>query len=375
MVSQFAPWISYTLKVFEHCKGVELHIIAPHEYISEKKEFCKDGVYYYFYNPYIPLWGRHWPGFFKWDKWTNYARNKRITRSWIDSIKPDVIHLQGAENPYYASSVLSLIRAYPVIVNLQRINLSVLAVGNHRTQVEYSILNTAKYFTVRTNTMYSDFYSYRPDSKIFMVNYAMPEYSPLGAVKEYDIVFFGQVCQAKGIEDLLDAMGIVSSQINPVSLCIIGQVNATYQEQLSQRVASFGLSVKLSWMGRLAKLGDVHKIASKAKISVLPTYNDIISGTIIESMQLGLPVVSYKTGSIPELNEDRENVLLSDRGDVVGLAKNILRLLTDDDLYRTMSQRGIECIKERYSNQNVLQQHLDCYREVIADFYKDEKQT
>jgi hypothetical protein len=33
-----------------------------------------------------------------------------------------------------------------------------------------------------------------------------------------------------------------------------------------------------------------------------------------------------------------------------------------------MRERGIDCIKNRYNNENVFQQHLDCYHQVIEDF-------
>jgi len=134
-----------------------------------------------------------------------------------------------------------------------------------------------------------------------------------------------------------------------------------------------GVGDCIVWEGFLPSLNDVHNEAAKAKISILPTHWDIIPGTIIESMQLGLPVVSYKAGSIPELNEDRENVLLSEIGDIEGLANNIIRLLTDYDLYNTIRERGIECIKNRYNNENVFQQHLNCYRDVIEDFHQSKE--
>jgi glycosyltransferase involved in cell wall biosynthesis len=372
--AQFAPWITYTLRVFEDRNDLELHIVSPHEYISGVKEYEKSGVHYHFFNPCIPIWGRHWPGFFKWDVWTNYARNKRKVRRIVDSIKPEIIHLHGAENPYYSTTVLPLMGRYPIVVNIQRFDKSSFAQNDTRSINEQSILTNARNISIRTKTMHNDISEYLPDSRLFWVKYSMPEYRPITVKKEYDVVFFAQVGKAKGIEDLLDAVAILKQHIKNLKMCVIGSVSKSYATYLQEKARTLGISDTIIWKGRLPELSDVHLEASKAKVSVLPTYNDIISGTIIESMQLGLPVVSYKTGSIPELNEDRENVLLSDKGDIDGLANNILRLLTDDELYKTMSRRGIECIRERYSNQNVLQQHLDCYREVIADFHRDKQQ-
>jgi len=374
-ISSFAPWITYTTQVFEQQRDVTLHVISPHRYITGVQRFEIRGVKYYFFNPNMPILGRQWPGFFKWDKWTNYSHNKQTVMRIIDEIKPEIIHLQGAENPYYSTTVLPLMGRYPIVVNIQRFDKNIFAQNDTRSINEQSILTNARNISIRTKTMHNDISEYLPDSRLFWVKYSMPEYRPITVKKEYDVVFFAQVGKAKGIEDLLDAVAILKQHIKNLKMCVIGSVSKSYATYLQEKARTLGISDTIIWKGRLPELSDVHLEASKAKVSVLPTYNDIISGTIIESMQLGLPVVSYKTGSIPELNEDRENVLLSDKGDIDGLANNILRLLTDDELYKTMSRRGIECIRERYSNQNVLQQHLDCYREVIADFHRDKQQN
>jgi len=368
-VTQFAPWISNTIPIFENRPDIELHIISPHEYIYGIREYVDQGVHYHFFNPYIPVWGRHWPGLFKWDVWTDYAKNKRIVRKIVDKIKPDVIHLQGAENPYYSATVIPLLGKLPIVVNLQRINLEFLKQDNLRAKIERTILNNATFFTIRTTTMERDIKAYRSDAKVLWASNARPTLVPISVNKEFDLVYFARVSKEKGIEDLIKAMGLVHSKLPHIKLCIIGGASDRYKEYLHEMAKALQIDNDIIWKGYLPSLVKVHNEASKAKVSVLPTYNDIIPGTIIESMQLGLPVVSYKAGSIPELNEEEENVLLSEIGDIEGLANNITRLLSDEELYNTMSKRGIECIKERFSNQNVFQQHMDCYKEVIADFH------
>lgn len=366
--AHFAPWISQTIPIFENRQDIQLHIIAPHEFIRGPKEFSHNGVEYHFFNPYIPLWGRHWPGFFKWDEWTNYAYNKRVVKSLVQKIAPDVIHLQGAENPYYSSTILPLLGLYPIVINLQRILLSFLSGKSKRAQIEKEIYDKARNISIRTETMKQDISSYRPDANIHWVRYQPRILEPLNLDKEYDVVFFARVSKAKGIEDLIDALGIVAKTVPSPKLCIIGGISDAYKAELINRAAKLNLAEDITWKGYLQSAEDVYREASKARISVLPTHNDIIPGTIIESMQLGLPVVSYKVGSIPELNVEEESVLLSDLGDIKGLAQNMAKLLTDPVLYDTMSARGIRCIQKRYSGQDVLKQHLDCYQDVILDF-------
>ena len=374
---QISPWISNTANYLSDYDEIELHIISPHEYITGIKRFNRNGVYYYFFNNNIPIWGRHWPGIFKWDIMTNYAHNKRVVRKIIQSINPDVIHLQGAENPYYSSTALQFLGKYPLVVNLQRMSLNFFR-GNSKeavkaVEVEQEILSKFKHFSVRTKKMKEDLLSYNPKAITHWVRYNIPELMPKSLKKEYDLVYFAQIGKTKGIEDTIECLKILKSKYRKVTLCIMGSCSSAYKEYLLKMAEEKGVGDCIVWEGFLPSLNDVHNEAAKAKISILPTHWDIIPGTIIESMQLCLPVVSYKAGSIPELNEDRENVLLSEIGDIEGLANNIIRLLTDYDLYNTIRERGIECIKNRYNNENVFQQHLNCYRDVIEDFHQSKE--
>ena len=168
-------------------------------------------------------------------------------------------------------------------------------------------------------------------------------------------------------------MQLVKKSISNVCLYVIGPCAKNFFEELKKISKELELENNIVWKGNLPTLKDVYIEALKAKISVLPTHYDVIPETILESMQLGLPVVSYKTGSIPELNEDQDNILLVGEGDIEGLAKNIINLLTDKVLYNTMRERGFECIKKRYNNDYVFQEHFECYQKVIEDFYNNQE--
>jgi glycosyltransferase involved in cell wall biosynthesis len=60
------------------------------------------------------------------------------------------------------------------------------------------------------------------------------------------------------------------------------------------------------------KQSDMHKHIQQAKYAVLPVKLDVISGTIIDAMQIGLPVITYKTAGTPTLNKYGEVVLICD---------------------------------------------------------------
>jgi len=378
-IPDFAPWISNTIRVFENSQSVELHVISPHEFIPRTREFMLGGVHYHFFNAHIPIWGRHWPAFFKFDYLTDYWLNRFIIGRLVHRIKPDIIHLQGAENAYYSSSVFQFKGKYPIVINVQcfKLDRSLLTsfsrVYRKRIRIENSILQGFKHFSIRTTKMEMELKAFNPQAVTHWVRYKMAAISPIKTEKEYDIVFYGQINKTKGFEDLLEAVAVVKKRMPKIRLLVIGSPSPDYKLVISRIINELDIGENITWIGYMNSLQDVYKEVSKARISVLPSHVDIIPGTIIESMSLGLPVVSYKAGSIPELNSEQENVLLVEIGDIKGLAHNILLLLADSDFATDMSRRGIECVRKKYNEIDVLGEHRSCYQKVIADFQNQEK--
>jgi glycosyltransferase involved in cell wall biosynthesis len=369
-VHAYAPWITNTARLFENQQQHELNVISPHRFIAGSKSFVLRGVRYHFFNPGIPGWGRQWPPFFRFDLITSYRHNSKMIHKFIDSINPDVIHLQGAENPYYSSSIFKLRDRFPIVVNLQRMDpefrFGNTAEARKRKTVEMAIVKGFKNFSIRTDTMRNDLLKVNPTAKTYWVPYNIPQPVPFKGPKEYDLVYFARVSKQKGIEDLIQAAALLTPDFPNLTLCVIGGVNQNYREYLDGLALAGG--VKIIWKGLLPEIEDVHREACKARISVLPTHQDIIPGTIVESMQLGLPVVSYKVGSIPELNAETESVLLVEKGGIVGLADNIRRLLSDTEYADQLAKTAKRTIDKFISAHNVLDKHLSCYEDVIGEY-------
>lgn len=77
-----------------------------------------------------------------------------------------------------------------------------------------------------------------------------------------------------------------------------------------------------------------------------PLKLDVISGTIIEAMILGFPVITYKTTGTPYLNKYGEAVLISDIDDVNSLANNMLRIMKEPELVQKMLNNSKILLKE-----------------------------
>lgn len=371
-VGEIAPWISNLISVFENNEHIELHVISPHQYIRGTKKFSHCGIHYYFVNQGIPLAGKNWPSIFPLDLWTDYYMFRKKIKSLVEKINPDIIHLHGAENTYHSSAIMQFSGEYPVFVTVQGIiNQSGSETKRvlRRKQREKEIFRTFRHFGYRTETMVADIKKMSSEAVLHKHHYLVRRVDIHKTEKLFDLVFFARVTREKGIEDLIHAISIIKLNYPAISLCVIGSGRI---EKLKQMAAELGVEENIVWAGFLPEHSDVHELASKAKISVLPTYHEIISGTIVESMFLQLPVVAYDVGSIHEVNKHEIIISLVEKGDVNGLAAAIIELLDNEDLRKTRGERGRERALEMFvtEKQQIEDELLQLYRSIIGDFRK-----
>jgi glycosyltransferase involved in cell wall biosynthesis len=372
-LGEFAPWIPMFASIFENQEMVDLTIISPHEYITGVHSFTLRGVNYYFYNAHMPIIGRHWPGFFKWDLISKFLYNKFITRSLINKIKPELIHLFGAENDYYSSTLLQFKNKYPVLISIQgfiyKSSTTLNRVIESRINTEFKIITNFNNHAIHTKTLGDEVLNLNSKAKLFHVNYPIKYPNYMEMDKKYDIVFFARISKDKGIGDLIQALAIIKIKKIDISLCVIGGGSL---DQWKEFAVEQGVSENIYWAGFLPTQADVHEMASQSKISVLPTYHDMISGTILESLFLKLPVVAYNVGSIHEVNAQEEIISLVEKLDIEGLAKAIEYLLDNPEIAQEIAEKGYNRAHEMFvhSDAEIKESLMSAYYSVIKEFKK-----
>ena len=75
------------------------------------------------------------------------------------------------------------------------------------------------------------------------------------------------------------------------------------------------------------------------------THFDNTPISVIESMALGLPVISTNVGGIPYLLKHDYNALLVNDNDVEDMTNQIIRLMKEPKLSTTLSENGKQLIK------------------------------
>ncbi len=174
-------------------------------------------------------------------------------------------------------------------------------------------------------------------------------------MKGSDIFVNAAALLARARPDLRFVM--VGAAYNPSSL-----PQARYAESIRDLVQALGLSERLIITGYRA---DAVRLMKHLAVIVLPSRREAASGTLIEAMALGVPVVASQAGGIPEIVRDGETGVLVKSFDPKEYAGAILDILGDRDHTRRMVETGRAWV-QTFDSQHVTGKLEECYREVMA---------
>lgn len=204
--------------------------------------------------------------------------------------------------------------------------------------------------------------------------------------KRKELLFVGRVAPEKGVHVLLDAFRIVLAHHPDAHLKLIGPEKVhprqallptcddphvleiepyfrpgAYAELLRAKMSELP-SASISFFDRGMKFSELVPHYHSASIFAFsPVWNDPSPLTIYEAAASGLPIVSTRSGGIPEIVEHGRTGLLVERSDPQALAHAILQLLSNPDQRDAMAQAAIERASTRFSWERIAEDLLKEY--------------
>lgn len=118
----------------------------------------------------------------------------------------------------------------------------------------------------------------------------------------------------------------------------------------------------ISFTGSTKRIVDIY---SAAHLFSIPSLQDNLPNTIIESMLCGTPVVGFNTGGIPEMIGHMENGYLAQYRSAQDLADGMKWVLTSDD-YDSLSAATRSMAVKRFSRERSTEMHVELYRRILG---------
>ena len=170
-------------------------------------------------------------------------------------------------------------------------------------------------------------------------------------IKDSDkvILFTGRITKEKGIKELISSLKELKH--DNYKLLILGSVlnsiklKTTYQEEIEELVED--MKDKVTFTGFI-NYDDISNYYAIADFAVLPSIcEDAAPLTVIEALVSGLPIITTRSGGIPEYAKDGSAIILEkDENLVKNLTISIDSLLEDENRLSEMSKKAKEVSKD-----------------------------
>lgn len=368
-----APWDTYIIESVKKRNDVDLFVISAHGGLTKSEvSFDEDKIHYTFLKPeYATFLKRVIPSD---ELWRRLNPMTPHVRKAIERIKPDLVLLVGTENAYYSSTIMGL-KGYPIYVLCQTIynNPEFSFPDSKNATTEMKIIETQKYLGV-----YSDKHLNLLRNlgyKGFVFSFQWPRVLNFQPVpvnkKQYDFINYAlHLSSDKGFHDCIKALEIVKKSYPGVKLDLVDGGPDNIRVELKTLIKQRGLEDNVSFTPFFPIQNDLFQHLQNARYAVLPSKVDHISGTQLQAMRFGLPVVCYKTTGTPELNREKECVLIAEKGNVEELASKMILLLENSKKADELRQNSYEYIRHLdESSQKNMDRLVDNFRAIIDNYH------
>lgn len=163
----------------------------------------------------------------------------------------------------------------------------------------------------------------------------------------------------KGFDLLKESISLLSVEFKNIELVIVGQLAPKNHHHLG---------LPTHYTGHLSDDITLLLYYSACDCFVIPSRQDNLPNTGVESLACGTPVIGFNTCGIPSIVEHKVNGYLSAAFDAKDLANGIKWVLEDELRYKTLAENARQFAVERFSYSAVSKLYKDVYASAIKSY-------
>lgn len=171
---------------------------------------------------------------------------------------------------------------------------------------------------------------------------------------DYDVVYIGRLTYPKNPQRLIHVLRKIVDIKSDIKIAIIG--TGSLESEIKDLSNSMNLENNVSFLGFCA---NPLKILQDSKVMIMTSRWEGVPMCALESMALGVPIVSTPVDGMKDLIENGVNGFLSDDNEII--AQNVVRLIQDSELQQTFSQANV--LKAREIND------INAYKLILKKYY------
>jgi len=183
-------------------------------------------------------------------------------------------------------------------------------------------------------------------------------YDPEIAPTDTNLVFISHLTERKGVNELVESIHSLDKEtLEHFTIKIAGN------GPLKQKIESLeSNSANIEYLGYVSEERKI-KLLNQGSVFVLPSHAEGLPFAILEAMAGGNAIISTTVGSIPEVINDEQGVLVSpaSSGELKSAIEDLARSPEDIE---SMSRTNLEQAKKNYSWDSVKQDLISIYSKI-----------
>jgi N-acetyl-alpha-D-glucosaminyl L-malate synthase BshA len=164
--------------------------------------------------------------------------------------------------------------------------------------------------------------------------------------------------KVKRVDSVIRVFALIREKI---SACLLLVGDGPERPRCEQLCRELGIAADVRFLG---KQEAVEEILSAGDLFLLPSETESFGLAALEALACGVPVVSSRSGGLPEVNVDGVTGFLTDADDVQGMAQAAMRLLHDDALLQAF-RLAARKQAERFDIHRILPLYEEAYQRAL----------
>lgn len=352
----FAPDINGAARFAERLaaglvqRGHDVHVVAPNQKYRRAAPATEviEGEPMTLHRLPSVRWAPH-----DWLRFVWPWRSKHYARKVLDSVQPDVVHIQSHIVIGRGLSRIAHQRGIPVVATNHVMAENIL---DHTTMpkfVDDIVLKLAWADAKRTFDLTRAITTPTRRAADFLertveVGDVIPvscgidrtQYTAVMGPREKNrMVFVGRLTAEKQVEGILEAMTKLDPKLD-VGFDIVG--GGDQRKSLERLAGELGLADRVTFHGRTTD-EELRALLTRSSLFVIASIAELQSIATMEAMASGLPIVAADAVALPHLVHDGENGYLFEPGDADELAARLTDVFTADAAdYERMQQASLD---------------------------------
>lgn len=175
------------------------------------------------------------------------------------------------------------------------------------------------------------------------------------------ILYVGSVDRRKDWWALMEAFALLRRRIPEYRLVIAGHI-IPGRSRIHDYIAEFNLADRVHCLGYVPD-EELTRLYTGASLFVYPSWFEGFGLPLLEAMAMGVPVITYRTSSIPEVVGDAA-LLVDPPFAAEELARAMTRVLTDEAYSRELTARGARRVAQ-FSWERAAEQTMAVYEQCV----------